>query len=275
MLANEKLSEVTANLLRKLAPRFFTITHTSFTFLGLSLVFIVIALCARPEVRQASEAQLIKWLQDRQSSISSAAQDTEAAAYSRSNVTSRQDVSKQQAAVVRWLSKKYSVAPEPLGALVAQVYETGTQAKLDPILILAIMAIESGFNPFAQSSMGAQGLMQVMTRVHRDKYENFGGKYAAFHPVTNMRVGVRVLQDCIRRSGSLERGLKCYVGASDMEQDGGYTTKVLAEQGRLSLVANGRIVPVNASFPVTTAMPPIRKAPEVQQPEKVASLDHF
>ena len=86
-------------------------------------------------------------------------------------------------------ASKYRVAPEPLSALVAEAYEIGQQAKLDPTLILAVMAIESGFNPFAQSPVGAQGLMQVMTGVHSDKYEIFGGKLAAFDPVTNLRVG--------------------------------------------------------------------------------------
>ena len=59
------------------------------------------------------------------------------------------------------------------------------------------MAVESSFNPFAQSPVGAQGLMQVMTHVHGDKYESFGGKLAAFDPVTNLRVGVKVLKECI------------------------------------------------------------------------------
>ena len=116
-----------------------------------------------------------------------------------------QDLPKQQAAVAYWLSKKYRVAPEPVSALVAEAYEIGERVKLDPTLILAVMAIESGFNPFAQSPVGAQGLMQVMTGVHSDKYENFGGKLAAFDPVTNLRVGVKVLQECIQRSGSLSR----------------------------------------------------------------------
>ena len=89
----------------------------------------------------------------------------------------------------------------------------GQRAGLDPTLILAIMAIESSFNPFAQSPVGAQGLMQVMTRVHDDKYEPFGGNHAAFDPVTNLRVGVQVLKECIARAGSLEAGLRFYVGA--------------------------------------------------------------
>ncbi len=150
---------------------------------------------------------------------------------------------KQQAAVTYWLSKKYNIAPEPLSALVAEAYESGARAKLDPTLILAIMAVESGFNPFAQSTVGAQGLMQVMTKVHSEKYEFFGGKLAAFDPLTNLRVGVKVLQECIARAGSLEGGLKFYVGAGNMEDDGGYTTKVLAEHARLQAVAAGRPIP--------------------------------
>ena len=106
----------------------------------------------------------------------------------------------------------------------------GQQAGLDPTLILAIMAVESSFNPFAQSSVGAQGLMQVMTRIHDDKYEAFGGNHAAFDPVTNLRVGVQVLKECIARAGSLEAGLRFYVGAANLADDGGYAGKVLAEQ---------------------------------------------
>ena len=92
----------------------------------------------------------------------------------------------------------------------------GKRTKLDPTLILAIMAVESSFNPFAQSHVGAQGLMQVMTRVHGDKYESAGGTLTAFDPVTNMRVGVKVLQECIARAGSLEGGLRYYVGAANL-----------------------------------------------------------
>src|SRR4029078_146774 len=93
---------------------------------------------------------------------------------------------------------------------------------LERTLILAVMAVESGFNPFAQSPVGAQGLMQVMTKVHHDKYDNFGGKLAAFDAVTNLRVSVKVLQECIARAASIEGGLKYYVGAANMEDDGGY-----------------------------------------------------
>ncbi|MHC5879399.1 lytic transglycosylase domain-containing protein, partial [Streptococcus pyogenes] len=87
---------------------------------------------------------------------------------------------------------------------------------IDPTLILAVMAIESGFNPFAQSSVGAQGLMQVMTNVHSEKYRHFGGEYAAFDPLSNLRVGVKILREYISRAGSVEGGLKWYVGAANL-----------------------------------------------------------
>ena len=99
------------------------------------------------------------------------------------------------------------------------------------------MAVESSFNPFAQSPVGAQGLMQVMTKVHDDKYEAFGGRHAAFDPVTNLRVGVQVLKECIARAGSLEAGLRYYVGAANLADDGGYAGKVLVEQNILRQVA--------------------------------------
>jgi hypothetical protein len=119
--------------------------------------------------------------------------------------------------VAQWISRRYKVAPEPIGRLVQEAWSIGQRAGLDPTLILAIMAIESSFNPFAQSPVGAQGLMQVMTRVHDDKYEAFGGNHAAFDPVTNLRVGVQVLKDCIARAGSLQDGLRYYVGAANIE----------------------------------------------------------
>ena len=124
----------------------------------------------------------------------------------------------------------------------AEAYQIGERTKIDPTLILAVMAIESGFNPFAQSHVGAQGLMQVMTTIHSEKYENFGGKFAAFDPLSNLRVGVKVLEDCIKRAGSIQGGLRYYVGAANLDNDGGYSAKVMAEYARLELIATGRVI---------------------------------
>ena len=248
------------------ADGFFEITHNSFALLGLAVVFAAVTLTARPDLRQAGEAQLMGWLQERQTALLGTPEPVELDAIDRATAADPRELPKQQAAVAYWLSKKYRVAPEPLSALVTEAYEIGRRTKLDPTLILAIMAIESSFNPFAQSAVGAQGLMQVMTRVHTDKYQNFGGHFAAFDPVTNLRVGVKVLQECIARAGSIEGGLRHYVGAANMEDDGGYASKVMAEYERLRQVASGRAVQTQPPPARPRAIPNAPAGPAMVEP---------
>ncbi|HSH90156.1 MAG TPA: lytic transglycosylase domain-containing protein [Ramlibacter sp.] len=276
MTALGKLAHGSRTFASDVAEGFFEITHNSFALVGLATVFCVITLTARPDLRQAGETRLMGWLLARQEAA--VGMPIELNAIERATATNPLDLPKQQAAVAYWLSKKYRVAPEPVSALVMEAYDIGEKSKLDPTLILAIMAIESGFNPFAQSPVGAQGLMQVMTGVHKDKYENFGGKLAAFDPVTNLRVGVKVLQECISRAGSIQAGLKFYVGAANMEDDGGYAGKVMAEHARLKLVAAGRIVPLpqlTIQSPVIRTFAPVEAEPApaaTPAEDKVAAL---
>ena len=241
MTAFENVVQGLRTFASDVAQGFFEITHNGFALVGLAVVFATITLTVRADLRQVGEAQLMGWLHARQSDALGIEADLEG--IDRATATDPSDLPKQQAAVAHWLSRKYRVAPEPLSALVAEAYQAGAKAKLDPTLILAVMAVESGFNPFAQSPVGAQGLMQVMTKIHGDKYSLFGGKLAAFDPVSNLRVGVKVLQECIARAGSLEAGLRAYVGASNSDDDGGYAEKVMNEHQRLRQVAAGQNVP--------------------------------
>jgi hypothetical protein len=143
----------------------------------------------------------------------------------------------QLKALEHYIARKYLVAKAVTDRIVESAVVVGAELKINPVLILAVMSIESRFNPYAESSAGAQGLMQVMTRVHTDKFDKFGeGAGDAFHPEVNIRVGAQILYDCIRRRGSITNGLKCYVGASGPD-DGGYSNKVLAEMRRMALAA--------------------------------------
>ncbi|MBO9680567.1 MAG: lytic transglycosylase domain-containing protein [Acidovorax sp.] len=269
MTASGKVAASVRTIVSDMADGFLEITHNSFALLGLAVAFAAIALVARPDLRQTGEEQLMGWLQSRQTALMDTPVELEAS--ERATAANPKELPKEQASVAYWLSKKYRVAPEPVAALVAEAYELGARNKLDPTLILAIMAIESSFNPFAQSAVGAQGLMQVMTRIHTDKYQNFGGHLAAFDPVSNLRVGVSVLKECIARAGSLEGGLRYYVGAANMEDDGGYAAKVLAEHFRLRQVAGGRAVPVNTpSSPMLSTQAPAQTPAPAS--EKVALL---
>ncbi len=181
---------------------------------------------------------------------------------------------KQQQFVTSWLSKRYRVAGDAANMLVSTAYMTAKDVKIDPLLILAVMAIESGLNPFAESPVGAQGLMQVMSKVHHAKFQHMGGVQAALNPVANIRVGALILKDYVNRGGSIEAGLKTYVGAAAFENDAGYGSRVLAEYRKLKQVATGKNVPT-----FTTPAPVVVKSapaePKIDAPvahEGIAGL---
>jgi hypothetical protein len=165
--------------------------------------------------------------------------------------------------VVNYLSRKYRVNADALAMLVDAAYSTGKELNLDPLLLLSVMAVESGFNPFAESTAGASGLMQLMSKVHRDKLADFGGANIALNPVVNLRVGAVVLKDCIRRGGSIVDGLRLYVGAGAGD-DSGYGTRVLQEKDRLAQAVRGsthpRIEPIS---PTTTTARAHARQPEI------------
>jgi hypothetical protein len=254
------------------------VNHNSLAIVGLAVVCATVLFsAARPDLRESAEQRVLGWLLARQEARQAGDAPPEPAnpdAAARVTATDLATLSKQQASVATWLARRYRVAVEPVGRLVQEAWESGHRVGVDPTLILAIVAIESSFNPFAQSSMGAQGLMQVMTRVHDEKYERFGGSRAAFDPVSNLRVGVQVLKECIGRAGSLEGGLKYYVGAANFADDGGYAAKVLAEQTNLRRVAEGKWVSVYVTLPSTTNPTPIEakgaEAPKAGDADRVA-----
>ncbi len=246
------------------------VSHNGLAFVGLVVLTVVVFVAGQAEIRHDAEKYALGWLQqrhearaERDGNLLPAMAEPDAVA--RATAADPRDLNRQQAAVAQWLSRRYKVAPEPISRLVQEAWAVGQRAQLDPTLILAIMAVESSFNPFAQSSVGAQGLMQVMTRIHDDKYVVFGGNHAAFDPLTNLRVGVQVLKECIARAGSLEGGLRFYVGAANLADDGGYANKVLSEQAHLRQISGGKNVAITVpqSGVVVTPVRVVTETPAV------------
>ncbi len=134
-----------------------------------------------------------------------------------------------------YVSRRYRVSPDALMPVFEMAQLIGQERRVDPLLIVAVIGIESSFNPFAESTMGAQGLMQVIPRFHLDKVPEGAGDKPLLDPVINIRVGVHVLQEAIRRHGGVVAGLQAYAGSSD--PDGAYASKVLAEKERLEHAA--------------------------------------
>lgn len=255
------------------------ISHNTLAMVGLAAIAALVLAFGRPEVRHEVEVVALEWLQMRHEEREHAAGNllsvvAEPEAVARATAADLKVLTSPQATLANWIARRYRVAPEPIGALVQEAWSIGQRAGLDPTLILAIMAIESSFNPFAQSSVGAQGLMQVLTRVHDDKYEAFGGRHAAFDPITNLRVGVQVLKECIQRAGSLQEGLRYYVGAALLETDGGYVGRVLAEQAHMRNVVEGRRVALNVSnVPAATAQKEAETPAPQAEPAKPAEAE--
>ncbi len=141
-------------------------------------------------------------------------------------------------AIVEYVSKRYRVAAGAIAPIVQAAHDASAKAGLDPLLVIAVIAVESGFNPFKESVMGAQGLMQVIARFHPEKLPA-DDPLALIDPVTNVEVGVKVLKESIRRAGSLEGGLQQYAGAPD-DDELIYTNKVMAEKQRLEQIVSRR-----------------------------------
>jgi hypothetical protein len=136
-----------------------------------------------------------------------------------------------------FVARKYRVSQDMAYDFVRLAHSTGHQLGLDPLLIIAVIAIESRFNPIAESMAGARGLMQIIPKYHTGKFEEYGGEKAVFDPEANVKVGARILKEYIRLTGNVGIALQMYAGAlgDDGEQ---YTTKVMTERQRLKQIVS-------------------------------------
>lgn len=130
------------------------------------------------------------------------------------------------------VSRRYRVSGGALEPIFAAAESSARAMRVDPLLVVAVIAIESRFNPLSESVVGAQGLMQVMPRFHQDKLPEGADGLSFFDPVLNVQVGTRILKESIVRNGGLVGGLQQFAGAAD-DPDLRYSTKVLAEKARL------------------------------------------
>ena len=281
---------VTWSSVAKTARGFATTAQHTMTILGLSAVAVAAVLYARPDMAQkvshliapgttvvaaaapAAAPQLTALMDAPAPSPAVEAAPVPLTAEEKALMGNQ----KQQQFVTSWLSKRYRVAGDAANMLVSTAYMTAKDVKIDPLLILAVMAIESGLNPFAESPVGAQGLMQVMSKVHHAKFQHMGGVQAALNPVANIRVGALILKDYVNRGGSVEAGLKTYVGAAAFENDSGYGSRVLAEYRKLKQVATGKSVPTfNAPAPAPVVVKTAPSEPKIEAPvahEGIAGL---
>jgi soluble lytic murein transglycosylase-like protein len=151
--------------------------------------------------------------------------------------------SRRNRVIAEHLAKRYLVSVQATQEMVEAANHAGERVGLDPLLIIAVMAVESRFNPIAESVAGAKGLMQVIPKYHLDKFEPWGGEKAALDPRANILVGAMILREYVNRTGNVVAALQLYSGASD-GTGGSYSQKVMNERQRLAqVVAQSRVQP--------------------------------
>jgi soluble lytic murein transglycosylase-like protein len=105
------------------------------------------------------------------------------------------------------------------------ISEAGRKWNVQPELLQAIIAVESGFNPRAVSRKGARGLMQLMPETAR--------RFATgdlFDPRTNVHAGaqyLRLLLDLF--GGNIELALAAYNAGENAVIRAGYRIPAFAE----------------------------------------------
>ena len=154
-------------------------------------------------------------------------------------------------ALAEFLAKRYRVSQDVTLEFVQIAHAEGKQLGLDPLLVMAVIAVESRYNPIAESGVGAKGLMQIIPKYHGDKLAEFGGEKAVFDPESNIRVGTRILKEYLTRTGNLGIALQMYAGALGDDSDA-YTDKVLSEKQRLQRVVAALAEPAGGNTPRVT-----------------------
>ena len=99
---------------------------------------------------------------------------------------------------------------------------------ISPFLLLAVIAVESGFHPYAVSVAGAVGLMQVLPSQHQDRLRHAGQLWDAG---TNVDIGASILHDYLKAAdGDLHGALVRYSGGAK-----GYAARVAARMNQIEV----------------------------------------
>ena len=212
------------NTVSVLALRAFAATRATLALIGFAAVAGLLLL---PHVAQPDPwlAALATPTEEPRNEAASGAGATQAAAV-------ESPTEREQRVVTEYIAKRYRVSDQAVAGYVSLAYQAGAQHSVDPLLILAVMAIESRYNPVAESSMGARGLMQVIPKYHLEKLLDHGGEDALLEPSVNISVGAQILREYQRRFRDTETALQMYGGALD-DAATQYASKVLAEKARL------------------------------------------
>ncbi len=126
--------------------------------------------------------------------------------------------------IIQFIEDTYKISNAP--AIVNYAFEFSEQRNLDPLQILAIIKVESRFNPKAKSYANAHGLMQIHYPSHQGKIDYIGELYDI---KTNIDLGTQIWKACIAKSTKLSSAARCYTGGHEK-----WLAQVTHEHNKLS-----------------------------------------
>jgi soluble lytic murein transglycosylase-like protein len=118
--------------------------------------------------------------------------------------------------VSRWMKDSTELWGDERRRVMAAIVRESRRNGLDPALVGAVIQVESHFDPFAISSVGARGLMQIMPPtarwlLQRDAIPQRIRPTHLFNPVLNIELGTSYLAHLLSRfDGDLTRALIAY-----------------------------------------------------------------
>ena len=124
-------------------------------------------------------------------------------------------LSPQVAGVADYLrSRDMGLSRSETSELAQIIVETARIHRFEPWLVLAVIHVESGFDPFAVSSAGAFGLMQILPGTGEELADRLGlhwrGTQTLFDPIENVKLGVAYLEQLRERFGDIRTALAAY-----------------------------------------------------------------
>ena len=148
--------------------------------------------------------------------------------------------------VIDWMMKKSTRLPRSIAQEIAQeCFKTKY-----PIILLALMARESSFNPFVRSKAGAIGLGQIHPKFWADKLKRNGlirEVRDLYDPVVNVRCTHFVFLSCLRKTNNdLPEALQRYVGGKNTA----YVKDILLNIGELVILLEQTSLPKLQPKPV-------------------------
>jgi soluble lytic murein transglycosylase-like protein len=115
--------------------------------------------------------------------------------------------------LAQFIVSTYKQTPVVAKRIVDAAYQESVRTDLSPLLILAIIAQESSFRPKAESGYGAQGLMQVVARIHSKEVAKLRHPAKLWHPESNIATGSGILKQYLKSAGgNLDLALTRYSG---------------------------------------------------------------